>query len=110
MSEFNGCQECKYLYVAANESPCINCIHTHHEGNYPDLYVDANESDNVNHPAHYETGKYECIEVMLEVFGTEAIKDFCQLNAFKYLYRCNRKNGDEDIKKALWYLNKYLEL
>lgn len=23
-------------------------------------------TDNVNHPAHYETGKFECIEVMLE--------------------------------------------
>ena len=67
-------------------------------------------TDNVNHPAHYETGKYECFEVMLEVFGTEAVRNFCQLNAFKYLYRCNRKNGIEDIKKAQWYLNKLVEL
>jgi len=28
----------------------------------------------------------------------------------KYLYRHNAKNGDEDIKKAAWYLNKYLEI
>lgn len=26
-------------------------------------------TDNVNHPAHYETGKFECIEVMLETQG-----------------------------------------
>ena len=67
-------------------------------------------SDNVNHPAHYEVGKYECIKVMQEVFGTEAVKCFCQCNAFKYIWRMNRKNGTEDVKKAVWYLNKFVEL
>lgn len=67
-------------------------------------------SDNVNHPAHYETGKYECIEVMLETQGVEAVKDFCICNAFKYLWRAHRKNGIEDVEKAIWYLNKYIEL
>lgn len=69
-----------------------------------------NNSDVINHPSHYETGKYECIDVMLETQGAEAVKGFCLCNAFKYLYRHNNKNGDEDIKKAIWYLNKYLEL
>lgn len=67
-------------------------------------------SDNVDHPSHYETGKYECIEVMLETQGKEAVKDFCICNAFKYLYRHRNKNGIEDIAKASWYLQKYLEL
>ncbi len=67
-------------------------------------------TDNVNHPAHYETGKFECIEVMLETQGAEAVLNFCQCNAFKYLYRAKRKNGLEDMKKAVWYLNKYIEL
>lgn len=67
-------------------------------------------ADNVNHPSHYETGKFECIEVMQEVFGTEAVQNFCLCNAFKYLYRHRRKNGKEDIEKARWYINKYLEL
>lgn len=67
-------------------------------------------ADNVNHPAHYETGKFECIEVMTEVMGEEAVADFCLCNAFKYLYRTKRKNGVEDIEKAQWYINKYLEL
>ncbi len=66
--------------------------------------------DNVNNPAHYATGKYECINVMLETQGTEAVMSFCLCNAFKYLYRSKRKNGLEDIKKAIWYLNKYVEL
>lgn len=66
--------------------------------------------DVVNHPSHYETGKFECIEVMLEALGYDAVRDFCICNAFKYLYRHKRKNGYEDIKKAQWYLNKYIEI
>lgn len=67
--------------------------------------------DFVNHPPHYETGKFESIEVMEEVFGREYVKGFCLCNAFKYLYRCKKKHETpvEDIKKAIWYLNKYLE-
>ena len=34
-------------------------------------------TDNVNHPAHYETGKFECIDVMVETQGVEATQNFC---------------------------------
>lgn len=64
--------------------------------------------DNVNHPSHY-TGRYECIDVMQDVFGDEATNDFCLCNAFKYIWRARKKNGLEDVKKAVWYLNKYIE-
>lgn len=67
-------------------------------------------NDNVNHPSHYETGNFECIDVMIETQGKEAVMDFCICNAFKYIYRHNNKNGVEDIKKAKWYLDKYIEL
>lgn len=67
-------------------------------------------ADNVNHPSHYETGKYQCIDVMEETQGKEAVKDFCICNAFKYIYSHRKKNGLEDVKKAVWYLNKYIEL
>lgn len=30
--------------------------------------------DNVNHPAHYESGQFECIDVMLETQGAEIVK------------------------------------
>lgn len=67
-----------------------------------------NTRDNVNHPSHY-TGRYECIDVMQDVFGDEATNDFCLCNAFKYIWRARKKNGLEDVKKAVWYLNKYIE-
>ena len=68
------------------------------------------EHDNVNHPSHYETGKFECIDVMIETQGIEATKNFCVCNAFKYISRHNMKNGEEDLRKAKWYLDKYMEL
>lgn len=59
-------------------------------------------SNNVNHPAHYQ-GQHECIEVMRAIFGDEAVKSFCKCNAYKYRFRADKKNGEEDIKKAEWY-------
>ena len=69
-----------------------------------------NNVDMVSHPPHYETGKFECIDAMVETQGAEAVKNFCICNAFKYIWRHNGKNGVEDIKKARWYIDKYLEL
>lgn len=69
-----------------------------------------NMPDTVNHPAHYETGKYNCIDVMVETQGADTVANFCICNAFKYLYRWKNKNGIEDIKKAQWYIGKFLEL
>lgn len=71
---------------------------------------DAPYKEEVNHPDRYAGGKFECIDVMLDVFGADAVKHFCILNAFKYLWRSEKKNGVEDIRKAVWYLNKYIEL
>lgn len=64
----------------------------------------------VNHPKHYNSGKIECIDAMVEAFGIEATQHFCLLNAFKYIWRCQHKNGIEDIDKAQWYLSKCKEL
>ena len=69
-------------------------------------------SDNVNHPAHYNReGRKECIVEMQELFGIEAVKNFCLLNAYKYLYRNGLKIGAKtDLAKSKWYFNKYAEL
>ena len=67
-------------------------------------------ADMVNHPAHYNSEKYECIDVMLDIQGEKATLNFCLCNAFKYLWRHSNKNGIEDVKKAKWYLDKYIEI
>ena len=86
----------------------VKTIHT----NYKDIKVLYDRTEKVNHPAHYNMGQIECIDVMLEVFGLQYTLGFCICNAFKYLFRCNWKNDSpvEDIEKAVWYLSKYLEL
>lgn len=66
--------------------------------------------DNVNHPSHYAKGDIECIDAMEAAYGTEAVMHFCQCNAFKYQWRFDKKNGEEDIKKAQWYQNRYMKL
>ncbi len=72
---------------------------------------DGEEHDSVSRPAHYtREGAMECIDEMLLVFGTAAVKDFCLLNAWKYRYRAAKKNGDEDMRKSDWYMAKYREL
>ena len=68
------------------------------------------ENDVVNHPSHYTFGNFECLEVMADVYGKDAVENFCICNAFKYIWRAKHKNGIEDIKKAVFYLNKIIEL
>lgn len=69
------------------------------------------ESDNANHPSHYADGcGLECIDIMEAIFGPELVFDYAIVNAFKYLWRYKNKNGQEDIRKAKWYLDKAHEL
>ena len=72
------------------------------------------DDDQVNHPSHYQSYNkelnIECIDAMRAAFGDEAVVNFCICNAFKYVWRHQSKNGKQDIEKAIWYLNKYLEL
>lgn len=69
-------------------------------------------TDNINHPAHYQAGELECIDVMQALYGVEMVQAFCLGNAFKYLWRCGRKHNppDEDMEKAIWYLKRWLEI
>lgn len=68
-------------------------------------------NDMVNHPAHYETNGIECIDAMIASQGAEAVRNYCVCNAFKYIWRHQHKGKSvEDIQKAIWYLNRYLNL
>lgn len=68
--------------------------------------VEQNKHDNVNHPKHYDGHcSIECIDNMRLIFGNQRVTDFCIVNAYKYLSRYKYKNGNEDLKKAKWYLD-----
>ncbi len=57
--------------------------------------------DSVNRPKHYNIhpSGVECIQIT-EHMG------FCLGNAMKYIWRADEKNGVEDLRKAVWYLER----
>jgi hypothetical protein len=68
------------------------------------------QPDNINHAIHYNQGKIECIEAIEEATKElSGIESVCTGNAIKYLWRWKRKNGVEDLKKAVWYINRLIE-
>jgi hypothetical protein len=63
------------------------------------------EFNPVSKPKHYNShpSGIECIQV------TEHM-DFLIGNAIKYLWRTEHKNGIEDLKKAIWYIERKIAL
>jgi hypothetical protein len=63
-------------------------------------------SEQVNHPAHYNTGKFEVIEVL-----EDWKLNFHLGNVVKYIARAEHKGFElQDLRKAAWYLNRYIQL
>ncbi|AYW50810.1 DUF3310 domain-containing protein [Tetragenococcus halophilus] len=67
-------------------------------------------SDNVNHPNHYTQGDIETIDYIKDKLTDEEFRGFVKGNVLKYVSREGLKNGDEDLKKSDWYLNKLIEV
>lgn len=64
-------------------------------------------NDMVNHPSHYTTGSIECIDALAAATtGLVGIEAVCTANAIKYLWRWKYKNGEQDLDKAIWYINR----
>ena len=70
----------------------------------------GHEIDNV-HPQHYKLpGGMEVIDIEVAMFGREAVMHHCFCTAAEYILRHVQKNGVEDIRKAHWWLSKFIEL
>lgn len=70
-------------------------LHIMRGGNYGDL---------VNHPPHYNQGKYETIDVI-----EDADLGYHLSAALKYILRCKWKQHEiEDLRKAVWYIERYI--
>ena len=82
------------------------------EAKFEGLMKQANDqaNDPVNHPSHYCQGGIECIEALkaatTDLVGIEAV---CTANAIKYLWRHKHKNGVEDLKKAIFYIERLIQ-
>jgi len=68
-------------------------------------------NDEVNEPKHYNYGKYETIDVIVDTLGEYEAISYCHGNVLKYTMRMWHKGRPiTDCKKARWYLNKMIEL
>lgn len=113
-----SCDNCLHSKCDDFDDPCFSC-EPYGEDNWeaaveetPKETVTDDVKETVNHPEHYQ-GKYECIEEMINLFGIEAVKDFCKCNVYKYRFRAGRKQGEEyekDISKAENYMTILINL
>ena len=116
----NGrCKFCCYTREKCLGKSCVDGIEkwlntqcANEPENPPDKHVDLERvsekvCDNVNHPSHYTSGKIEVID-----FIEDKELGFHLGNAVKYISRAGRKNPDktvEDLRKAVWYINRQIE-
>ena len=99
------CEECPFenIHGSCQElTPNENIIRAN-------KYLNKNNepipTDNVNNPSHYNVGTIEVITVI-----EDWKLNFNLGNAIKYIGRCEYQNNKiEDIKKAIWYLERELK-
>ena len=74
-------------------------------------YKEKEEKEMVNHPSHYNQYPKETIDMMVDIFGKYAVRQWCVMTAFKYRMRMGLKDDiEQDFNKEQWYLNKAKEL
>lgn len=72
------------------------------------MYESKNK--NVSHPSHYNSGKFEVIDIIEEFTkDLKGIQATDTGNVIKYILRWKHKNGLEDLEKAAWYLDHLIE-
>ena len=68
----------------------------------------VNNNDPVNSPTHY-VGKIECIDYLRDKLTPAEFTGFCMGNVLKYCSRWRKKDGVQDLHKALVYLQWAIE-
>lgn len=64
-------------------------------------------ADAIN-PSHYQS-EIECIDAIKASMTKEQFKGYLKGNVQKYIWRYEKKNGVEDLKKAQWYLDRLIK-
>lgn len=99
------CSECPFNNLASNCKVLTPSQNIAIAKAYLNKLNKSIPSDNVNNPSHYNTGTIEVITVI-----EDWKLNFNLGNAIKYIGRCEHKNNkEEDIKKAIWYLERELK-
>ena len=86
----------------------LESIHRLKEAAYKAEYAmdRQDELEPIDHPRYYggRDDPYEAIKV-IEAWDL----DFCLGNAVKYISRWKEKGGVNDLKKAVWYVNRRIQ-
>ena len=99
------CTECPFVYSLGSCQALIPNQNIEIAKAYLNKNKEPIPTDNVNNPTHYNTGTIEVITVI-----EDWKLNFNLGNAIKYIGRCEHKNNKkEDIKKAIWYLERELK-
>jgi Protein of unknwon function (DUF3310) len=90
----------EYRHNPITGSRLVDTEHEELEGR-----IAALESDPVNHPSHYTSHPSG-----VEVIQITEHMNFCLGNAIKYILRADHKgNQIQDLKKAVWYINREID-
>lgn len=68
------------------------------------MQMKYDDYDIVDRPKHYNQGAVECVDAMRSALTEEEFRGGCKQQAMQYIWRERDKNGDEDIRKAIWWL------
>lgn len=60
--------------------------------------------DAVEYPAHYNQGDIECVDAVRSQLTPEEFRGGCKQQAMQYIARERMKGGDQDLRKAIWWL------
>lgn len=98
------CDECPLMDARPKtDQPCYLWVLEHPE----EAASAMGAEDNIDHPAHYNTGEIEVIDYIRDKLGALDIspyEGYCLGNVLKYVSRYPLKGGVEDLKKAQVYL------
>ena len=92
------------LLESCNKPGEVNAVH--------DDQMDALRYNMVDHPKHYNKGRYEVIDIIesiLESMELTPVEAMLTAQVVKYIARWKNKNGVEDLKKAEWYLKRLIK-
>ena len=99
------CEECPFEFKSNSCQELTRSQNIEIANKYLNNITEIIPTDNVNNPTHYNIGTIEVITVI-----EDWKLNFNLGNAIKYIGRCEHKNNKkEDIKKAIWYLERELK-
>lgn len=99
-----------YDYDVSNKKQKSNDVQQKKRFEHLGKALDGKEQDIVNKPSHYTYGKIEIIDIVEQVTAAYPTNiAFSIGNALKYICRAPFKNGVEDLKKAVWYLERAIK-